>query len=488
MRIAIGGIMHESNTFASQEANRARFEEGSLTFGEAILPVWKDAHHEMGGFITGAKEYHFELVPTVMAWATPAGRVADAVLDEVTERIIQDCRSSPIDGLLLALHGAMVTPHHASGDREVLRRIREALGPDLPIIASLDFHGNLTEDMGSFAQALVAYQTYPHVDQKQRGLLAAEILTRTIRQEIHPGGVLVKRPMMMNLLGQHTQREPMASLLARAREAEKREKILSISILAGFPYADVPHVGPSVVVNHDNHPELALEVANDLADYMWQVRHELNVPCPSPQEAVLLALHSPRLPVLLIDLGDNIGGGSSGDGTVLLEELLKQRATGAIVVLYAPEAVRAAVQLGVGKCFTGHVGGMLDSLHGKPISVTGIIRSIHDGTWEETEARHGGRRFNDQGRTVMLSIEGGNTLVLNSLRTPPFSLGQLTSLGLDPRQARVIVVKSAVAYKAAYEPLHGRIIEVDTPGVTAINPGHLPYRNIPRPMYPLDAE
>lgn len=485
MRIAIGGIMHESNTFAPQPADRQRFEEGSLTTGAAMLPVWQDAHHEMGGFIVGAKTYGYDLIPTVMAWATPAGPVTDDVFDEIVSGIVVEAKQNHADGLLIALHGAMVTAKHPSADTEVLRHIREAF-PDKPIAVSLDYHGNVSPQMADYADIIVGYQTYPHIDQRERGLLAAQLLTRTIKKEIKPVTAVAKRAMILNLLGQATHREPMVSLMAKARQAENRPGMLSVSIMAGFPYADVPVMGPAVIAVHDGDRATAQAVAEELAEKMWEVRHELNVPCPSPAEAVSLGLASNRTPVLLIDLGDNIGGGSAGDGTVLLAEILKQKVANTITVLYAPNAVQAAKNLGVGKYFTGMVGGALDKLHGPPVRVSGIIQSIHDGKWIETEARHGGRRHNDQGETVVLTIDGPNTLVLNSLRTPPFSLGQLTSLGLDPRSARMIVIKAAVAYKAAYEPIAGKIIEVDTPGVTAINPKHFFYKHIARPMFPLD--
>jgi microcystin degradation protein MlrC len=486
MRIAIAGLMHESNTFAPQPADRQRFVEGSWTTGNAMLPVWRDAHHEMGGFIEGAERFDYELLPTVMAWATPAGPVTDGVLDEVTDRIIADCRKHPIDGLFIALHGAMVTTSHPSADTEVLRRLREALGPDLPIIATLDFHGNVSPAMADYADALVGYQTYPHVDQRQRGLVAAELMTRMVRGAVRPVTAVAKPPLIINLLGQATDREPMRGLMVHARRAERREGMLSVSVMAGFPYADVPDMGPAVIAVHDGDREAASAVAEEIAEAMWDARNELYVPCPSPPEAVRTAIESEHAPVLLIDLGDNIGGGSAGDGTVLLAELLEQKARGAIVVLYAPQAVMECRRLGVGGRFTGNVGGALDRLHGEPVAVSGVVQSLHDGKWIETEARHGGRRHNDQGPTAVLTIDGTNTLVLNSLRTPPFSLGQLTSLGIDPTAARIIVVKAAVAYKAAYAPIGGGSIEVDTPGVTAINPRHFTYRNIHRPMFPLD--
>jgi len=486
MRIAIAGLMHESNTFAPQPADGQRFLEGSWTTGDAMLPVWRDAHHEMGGFIEGAEQFGYELLPTVMAWATPAGPVTDDVLDEVTDRVISDCRKQSIDGLLVALHGAMVTPSHLSADTEVLRRLREALGADLPIVATLDFHGNVSPAMADYADALIGYQTYPHVDQRQRGLFAAELMTRVVRGEVRPVVAVAKPPLIINLLGQATGREPMRGLMAHARRAEQREGMLSVSVMAGFPYADVPDMGPAAIAVHDGDREAASAVAEEIAEAMSRVRHELDVHCPNPAEAVRMAIESEETPVLLIDLGDNIGGGSAGDGTVLLAELLKHRTSGAIVVLYAPHEITECQRLGVGGRFIGKVGGALDRLHGGPVAVSGVIQSLHDGKWVETEARHGGRRHNDQGPTAVLTIDGPNTLVLNSLRTPPFSLGQLTSLGIDPTAARIIVVKAAVAYKAAYVPLGGRIIEVDTPGVTAINPRHFTYRNIRRPMFPLD--
>src|SRR5262245_29627377 len=238
MKILAGGIMHESNTFAATPANRRRFEEGSFAVGNAIIPIWKDAHHEFGGFIEGSQRFGFDLISSVMAWATPSGPVDDGVLDEVADKIIADARATKPDGVLLALHRAMVTEKHLSGDKEVLRRVREAIGK-LPLVASLDFHANCDPRMADYADALVGYQTYPHVDQRQRGRLAADILVRTIRGQIKPVTHIAKRPMIANILGQATEREPMRTLMAEAREAELQTGMLSMSVMGGFSYADV---------------------------------------------------------------------------------------------------------------------------------------------------------------------------------------------------------------------------------------------------------
>ncbi|HEV3437405.1 MAG TPA: M81 family metallopeptidase [Gemmata sp.] len=486
MRIAIGGFMHESNTFAPLPADLSRFREGSLTYGPAMVPVWREAHHEVGGFIAAADRLEFDIVPIAMATATPSGPVTDEFFEHLCDVLVTGCRLANPDGVLIALHGAMVTPRFPSADSEVLRRLRAGIGHDIPIATTLDFHGNVSPAMAESANILIGYQTYPHIDQRQRGLLAAELLTRAVRKEVRPVCHVAKPPMLLNLLGQDTAREPMMGLMAQARAAETRPGVLSVSLMAGFPYADVPDMGASVIVVADGSKTLAASVADELAGAMWAVREHLYVPCPTPVEAVIRATASGYTPVLLIDLGDNIGGGSSGDGTVLLAELLRQRAKGFIVVLYAPHAVIAAKTLGVGGMLETIIGGAVDSLHGDPVKVRGMVKSIHVGRWIESEARHGGRRENDQGHTAVLDLGDGNTLVLNSLRTPPFSLGQLTSLGIDPRLARVIVVKAAVAYKAAYAPIAGEIIPVDTPGLTAINPARFTYSHIHRPMFPLD--
>lgn len=487
MRIALGGIMHESNSFAAGPTGRGRFEEGSLTRGDALLAAWGDAHHEVGGFTAGAERFGYELAPTVMAWATPAGPVDDTVIDEVVAEIIDGCRRASADGLLLALHGAMVSPRHADADGEVLRRLRSALGEDLAIVATLDFHANVSPALAEQADALVGYQTYPHVDQRQRGLDAAGLVARAVRGEIRPVVALAKPPMILNLLGQETDREPMRSLMKWAREAERRPGILSVSLMAGFPYADVPQMGPAVLVVADGDRLAAQAVADELAGRMWEARRDLFVACPGPEEAVHLALASGQTPVVLVDLGDNVGGGSAGDGTVLLRELLRQGASGAVVVLYDPDGARDALRLGLGGRFERAVGGWVDRVHGDAVPVRGVVLSLHDGTWIEDQPRHGGRRFNDQGPTAVVEIEGPNLLVLNSLRTPPFSLGQLTSLGIDPARQSILVVKAAVAHKAAYGPIAGRMIEVDTPGLTAIDPARFRFQQIRRPMFPLDA-
>jgi microcystin degradation protein MlrC len=484
-RIAIAGFMHESNTFNPLVTDRAAFAAQSLVFGPALVSEWRDAHHEVGGFLETVAAEGCEAVPLLMAWAVPSGPVADAVLDEITGRLIADLRRERPDGLLLALHGAMVAESHPDGDGEVLARLRQALGPDFPVVVTFDLHGNLSQRQIDNCHAAVAYRTCPHVDQRECGQRAARLLVRMLCGEVRPCQALAKPPVIVNIMVHDTSQEPLRSFMGEAIALERQPGILAASLLPGFAYADVPQMGPSVVVVTDGDVDLARQEADRLAGELWDGRERLVRSLPDAATAVSRALQAERLPVVLVDTGDNVGGGSAADGTVLLAEMLRQGASGGVVCLYAPEEVRRCAAAGVGAEVTLAVGGKVDRLHGDPVTVTGRLRLLHDGTYVEHAVRHGGRRTNHMGLTALLELPGDNLLVLTTQRHPPFSLGQLTCLGIEPRRRRVLVVKAAIAYRAAYGPVAGTIIEVDTPGLTAVNPERFVYRHIRRPMFPL---
>ena len=481
--IAIGGIMHESNTFSDTPTDYAAF---SQTFASNLIKAWGETHHEMGGFIQGATQYDYTAYPTLMTSATPAGRVTDDAFDRFTEMLIQHLKAAPKhEGLLLALHGAMVAESYPDGDGEVLRRLRAAFGQDFPIVVTLDQHTNVSEQMVAESTALVIYKTTPHIDQRQRGLQAAELMMRILTDEVTPTQALAKPPMLLNILYHNTNVPPMKPILTAAKQLEERPDVLVANVAAGYPYADVYEAGPSFVVVTDNDPQLAQTEADRLSDMLWDVREELTPDLPDVGEAVNQAIESEQTPAILVDMGDNIGGGSPGDSTFLLNELLWHRVVGFVVVLYDPEAVQTCIQAGVGAEVALNVGGKVDDRHGEPVPIQGKVRLIHDGRFEETEPRHGGQRYHNQGLTTVIAVDG-SLVVLTSRRQTPFSLQQLLSLGINPTEMLIIVVKAAIAYRAAYEPIAGQIIEADTFGLTAVNPLHFEYHNVRRPLFPLD--
>jgi microcystin degradation protein MlrC len=485
MRIAVAGFMHESNTFNPIPTDRPAFEAQGLAFGEAVGTEWRDAHHEVGGFLEAAGVEGFEAVPLLMGWATPSGPVTKTAFDDITTILIDSLRKAKPDGLLLALHGAMVAESYLDADGEVLSRLRQAVGRDLPIAVSLDLHGNISERLVELSDIAVAYRTNPHVDQRECGRRVAKLLTRMIRGEVRPRQTLAKPPMIVNIMAHDTSRQPLKAFMDAIRALETRPGILAASLLPGFPYADVPQMGPSIIVISDGDPALARRETDALGEALWQQRHAFAPNLPDAAAAVRQALKAQRRPVVLVETGDNVGGGSAGDSTIILAELLRQGATESVVCLYAPGEVRQSTAAGVGAEVALSVGGKVDRLHGDPVPVRGIVRLLHPGTYVEPEVRHGGKRTNYMGPTALVELPGRNYLVLTTLRHPPFSLGALTCVGLHPDQQRILVVKAAIAYKAAYAPIAGTIIEVDTPGLTAVNPERFAYRHIRRPLFPL---
>jgi microcystin degradation protein MlrC len=245
-------------------------------------------------------------------------------------------------------------------------------------------------------------------------------------------------------------------------------------------------MGPTALVVADQDAERAEKEVQKLADFVWERREALNANLPDPETAVREAAAEPNGPVSLMDCGDNIGGGSPGDATILFAEILRQKVPDCLVLLFDPDAVQSCITAGVRKPARLSVGGKTDDRHGDPISIAGTVRLIADGRYIEPEPRHGGLRFGDTGLTAVVETAEGHLVVLTSLRESPTSLHQVLSLGIRPETRRIIVVKGAVAPRAAYEPISSKVIAVNTPGVTAANPEDFTYRHRPKPLYPLD--
>jgi microcystin degradation protein MlrC len=473
MRIAIAGFAHESNTFA---ATPTRLEDFSIWRGQEMIDHYTPTFHEIAGYIAGADEYDYDLHPTLGANATPSGRVTPEAYETIVGEILDNLRSAKgqIDGLLLALHGAMVAEEYPQGDGETVRRVRELMGSDFPIVVTHDYHGNIPEQLVRDSNALIIYKTTPHIDQRERGLQAADILVRTIRKEIRPVSAFRKPKVLFNIAFHNTSLPPMQPIMQAAIDLEKEPGILAVSIAAGYQYADVPEMGPSIVVVADGDQELAERGAQRIADMMWAARDQLTPSLPTPAEAVARAMQATATPVTLFDAGDNVGGGSAADSTLVLEELLKQKADGWVIAIYDPESVETCAKAGIGATVNLMVGGKADKLHGPTLPISGRVRTLHDGHFEETERRHGGARYGNAGLSAVVEVNRtapgkGGLIVLNSKRTAPMSIHQLTSVGVVPQQQKILVAKGTVAPRAAYEPVSADIILVDSGGACDMN-------------------
>jgi microcystin degradation protein MlrC len=456
-----------------------------------VIKQFGASAHEVAGYLEGAKRFGFEAVPLLMASATPGGPVSAEALDSLTRELIAMLKDAACDGVLLALHGAMVSEKHPHADAEIVRRVREAAGASFPIVVTHDFHANISPEIVERSTALVGYKTNPHVDQHDRGLKAASIILRIVKGEVKPAQAIAKPPMLYNIRFQNTNLEPLRPIVEESRRLEQNPRILAASVAGGYQYADTPAMGVSAVVVTDGDPALARREAERLGEMLWATRGRLKLNLPGPAEAVRQAAASDRFPVVLVEMGDNIGGGSAGDSTSLLAELVSQKASGWVVVITDPEAVKLAAKSGVGGAFDHAVGGKTDRLHGDPVRIRGRVRSLHDGKYIETAVRHGGARYHDQGLSAVIEADGStpdlaNLLLLTSAREAPMSLHQLISCGIYPERQKILVVKAAIAFRAAYEPVAARIIEVDTPGATAVNPARFVYRSARRPLFGLE--
>lgn len=483
-RVAVAGFMHESNSFFPSRTTLADYTIQEAGKGEDLLALWAKSNNELSGYVEGAQKEGLEIVPALFANATPKGPLTRETYEAIAGRLIGKLKSiGPFDGLLLALHGAMVVEHHPHGDEETVRRLRREFGPRLPIMVTHDFHANVSAGIVKLSTVLITYKQCPHLDTKERGIQAARLMARTLRGEIKPVQTVVKPPMIYNIIFQNTYREPLLPITRLSIELEKNPKILAVSVSGGYQYADVPEMGPSVVVATDNDPGLAEREAKRLSEMMWATRDRIVLRLPDPAGAVREAMQSAKLPVALMDTGDNIGGGSAGDSTFILEELMKQKALGWVVAIADPEAVKAAAQAGIGGVFDLPVGGKTDNLHGKPVRVRGKVKSLHDGEYIETEVRHGGGRYFRLGLAAVIEAEGStrdvkNLLLVTTLRSSPNSLHQIISCGIYPQRQRILVAKGTIAPLAAYEPVSAKIIWVDSPGATAVNPKRYTFRNV----------
>jgi len=487
--VGIGGIMHETNTFNAKKTDMAVFEESirgaeGIVRGEKIIEEFSEANNTTSGFIQGAKKYGLEIYPTMFAGPQTLGTVTDETLDTLTQELIERLDSAPkLDGILLFLHGTMVAESYPHADAEVVRRVRAKFGDAMPIVVAHDFHANVSEEIVELTTALVTYKQNPHLDAMQAGMHAARILADTIAGKVKPVQAIAKPPMNYNLIFQNTYAEPFKPITDESIRLEQNPKILAVSVPGGYQWSDIPAMGPSVIVVTDNDPELARREAQRLADMLWATRDKIQLDLPSPAEAVRNAMAAERFPVVLMDTGDNIGGGSPADSTFILEELLKQKATGWVVVIADPEANEAAFRAGVNGAFDMEVGGKTDSQHGKSVRIRGRVKALTDGQFIETEARHGGGRYWDMLPTAIIEAEGStrdlpNILMLTRKRIIPFSLHQLISQGIYPERQRILVAKGTIAPRAAYGPIAAEVVAVDSPGVTAVNPKHFEYKNV----------
>jgi microcystin degradation protein MlrC len=486
MRFFLAMFAHETNTFSNIPTDRRQFAARDLRYGGEILEVYRGTGTCLGGMLAAAERHGVALLPSVAAAASPAGPVTGDVFRHVRDRLLADLRAAgPVDGILLDLHGAMVAETSDDGEGELLAAVRDAVGPDLPIAVTLDFHGNVTPAMARHATLLHGYKTYPHVDMAERGVEATERLIDVVAGRLRPT-VALRQPRLLPPIGsQRTAVGPMRRLYDLAAEMAEDPRVASISIFAGFPLADIADAGLSIyVATHDDGP-LAEGLADRLEAVAWEHRHEFAHQGLPVADAVARAQALEGRPVVLADMADNTGGGAAGDGTEILRELLRVGAPSAVVAcIWDPVAAAACAKAGVGATVTLPIGGKVDDRHGAPVEVTGRVRVLADGRFV-----HKGPMFRSvEGRLGLTAVldAGGVKIILISLRWQTLDPEMLRFVGIDPLAEKILVLKSTIHYRAAFEPIAHAILEVDAPGLSSSNLSRFEFKKVRRPIFPLD--
>ena len=488
MRIGIVSLLHESNTFVSQQTDLSHFEADVLLEGDAVRERFDGSRHELGGFLAALRAAGVEAVPIFSARAVPWGVIASSAWRELLQRIDKGLdRAGKLDGLLVAAHGATVSEPAPDADGQLLAQLRKRLATPTPIVCTLDPHANLSPAMIQATTAIIGYRTNPHVDQLERGLEAADLICRTLRGEIRPVHAAAYPPMAINIECQNTSEQPARWLVERARALQQSPRVLAVTVLLGFPYADVEELGTSIVVVTDDDRELAQQTADGLALELWNRRHAFAT-LPISMDKAVAEVGKQAGPACLLDVGDNVGGGGHGDSTHLAHALIAGGVSNCLICLVDPESASQACAAGVGKRLGLSLGGKAAPSSGPPLVAEYEVVSTSDGRFSDSEVRHGGFLHFNQGPTAMVRAVSGLTAVVISRRTPPFSLGQLTSCGADPRQFEGVVAKGVHAPVAAYREVCQRLIRVNTPGVTAADMTSLVFHRRRRPMFPFEKE
>ena len=483
MRIAIAEISQETDTFSPIPTTQQDFEQSGLYFGDEILSKMQGVG-KIGGFFNIAQnEPNIEYVPILRARATSGGRITDEALTYLTNKLIEGLKNAPpLDAFYLSLHGAASSQTIDDLEGHVLQQVRNITGPDLPIIVPLDHHANITQKIMDLATLIIGYEEQPH-DQVETGERAGKLLFRLLKKEFTPTGAWFKIPMITPQDQFLTSQPPMQTWFDLAREIEKRPGAITASNFPMQPWIDVEEGGWATMVYTDNNPALAKELAAELANKAWQMRDTFfkseRVAIP---HAVQQADQATEGLVILSDTGDSVYGGAPGDNTVILAEMLKQNIQStAFVPVIDAEATEKAANAGVGTQITLDIGGKLDNVFCKPVTVTATVSAISNGL----HVKLSDRDFCNMGQTVLLEA-GPIKIVLAKDRIQAINYPIMyTHLGLNINDAKMVVLKTASNFQY-FTPWRKQLIRVDAPGMTQSNLKAFTWNRIPRPMYPLD--
>ncbi len=486
MRILIAMMKHETNTFSPVVTDWARFQDWGAFMGADVVKTYKDTAMPIAAYMKIARELGAEIVTPLATEAMPSGKVTKEAYEYMAGLITDAAKD--VDIALLDLHGAMVAEDVFDGEGTLLARLR-AMRPDLPIAVTLDLHCNLTQAMVDNCTALIGYKTYPHVDMYQVAEQVGRIVVAAVQGKLEPVMAWGHPALLSQTLRQGTDDEPMKTLIAMARDAERNSDVLAATVFGGFPLADMPDAGTSAIIVTDGDMALAQAERDAILEEAWRRRDEF-VYQPEPlQEAVGRAKVMTKGPVMLLDHADNCGSGANQDVMTVIAEVLRQDLDDVVVgAVWDPAAVQAMQRAGVGATITLTLGGKTDmpaiGLKGAPLEITGTVKVLTDGKWIVRGPMYTGVSVN-MGPSAVLDT-GHMQIVVVSRHHEPWDRGVFTSVGIQPEHHRYILLKSRIHYRAGFGDLPTATVTLDGDGVTTSDNSRLTFEHVRRPIYPLD--
>ena len=486
MRIGFGGYANETNGLCSilntVEMVKSRGAEG------AALMRCRGSRAYCGGFVDEAESQGVEAVPGFYVFLLPSGPSTKEALeygrDRIVDTLMEAHKKEPLDGIALFLHGAGVAVGYDDLEGEILRAVREAFGPDMPIALSMDLHGNVTEEMIDLVDIAAGVKNYPHIDEYTIGRQTMAHLIEMIRTGKKPYKRLVWLPMHMVVNAGVTTSGPAAEVRALMERLEQEDpELLQASAFQGFPYADIPQAAVSIITMGTTQ-EAADRNAKIIANHIWDHRADFLVPTHSAEEAVALALQAPEGPVLINESADNPGAGTPGDGTYLLKAFLEADVPAAFGFLYDPEVAQQAAKAGVGATIHCKLGGKTDRYNGDPLELDAYVKTVSDGNALRKSPMGKGLPIN-LGTTVCLQV-GKVQIVVACNRTQTFDDNPFILGGVDWRSKRLLGLKSSQHFKGWWAEQVHTIIPADPPGLVSGDLTVLPLRRAPKDYYPLN--
>ncbi len=489
MRVVTGGISHETSTFTTVETDWQSYKERFYLRGEEILDTFRGTNTPIGGYIDGAKTHGFELIPTVFAEAHPSGptprNIFDAILEEILNGIAE---AGSIDGVLFGLHGSMVVGDLEEPDNiddpegHILAAIREVVGAEIPILAQLDIHSNVSPQMVDAADVLIGRETYPEIDMAERSRECADVLMSIVNDGKRPTMALHQIPMIWGI-HQVTAHPPMREAIEELHRIEAQPDVICGSIATCYYLADVPNMGASVYIATDNDQALAQTYADQLGAWIFERRETWHGPSLTTREALKIAEAEGNFPAIFADRNDNTGGGSPGDSTGMLHCFIEAGLQDAcILYIVDPEAIAACHRAGVGATLTLDVGAKSTPAQGQPIRMTAEVIALSDGDFRYDGPMLAGLS-STMGPSAHIKQEGVHVLLVTQ-REQPFDTAFSRTLGLEPRQMRYIGVKSSAHFRAGFESWAGAIHVVYEPSVHTLS--DLTFKRLGRKLYPFD--